>query len=141
MRGLPPSWSNRTRWRRLGELSSALCGVACAVAVVCCGRAAYAAAVSKRSSSAVAVVMPAGCESWDGAGVVAMFCDPDQLKGIEPVGRSKARVKLDGPGLQAGSAAGVSQALGPDLHVGQTLKISGATHVSARSVLFVSGQG
>jgi hypothetical protein len=70
-----------------------------------------------------------------------MFCDPTQLKGIEPVGHSKARVKLSGPGLRASSAAGVSQALGPDLHVGQTLKISGATHVSARSVLFVSGQG
>jgi len=101
---------------------------------------AHAATANKPSARATAVVMPAGCATWAGGGVAALFCDPDQLKGTELVGSSNARVQLSGPGLRASSAAGVSQAMGPDLHVGQTLKISGATHVSARSVLFVSGQ-
>lgn len=118
-----------------------LCGAGLVVAAGAVGGAAQAVAASDRSSGAPAVVMPAGCASWDGGGVAAMFCDPEQLNGIEPDGRSKARVKLSGPGLRAGSAAGVSQAVGPALQVGQTLTISGATHVSSRSVLFVSGQG
>jgi len=113
-------------------------GCVVAVAAAACG--AQAATPNKRSSSTPAVAMPAGCASWDGGGVVAMFCDPTQLKGIEPVGDSKARVKLSGPGLRDGSAAGVSQALGRPLRVGQTLRVSGATSVSAKSVLFVSGQ-
>lgn len=74
---------------------------------------------------------------------MAMFCDPDKLEGIAlpPARHSGVRVRLSGPGLRSGTAVGVSQALGAPLRIGQTLAVSGATHVSPRSVLFVSGQG
>jgi hypothetical protein len=68
-----------------------------------------------------------------------MFCDPSQLRGIEPDGHSTARVQLSGPGLRGGAAAGVSQVVGSPLAPGQTLTVSGAINVSSRSVLFVSG--
>jgi hypothetical protein len=138
MRGWLPIRSNLTR-RSFPGLVALTTALSVGVIAAACG--AQAATPRKGASSTAAVAMPAGCASWDGAGVVAMFCDPTQLKGIEPIGRAKARVKLSGPGLRDGSAAGVSQASGRPLLVGQTLRVSGATGVSAESVLFVSGQG
>jgi hypothetical protein len=94
-------------------------------------------------SHPAAVVMPAQCGTWDGGGVAAVFCDPDKLKGTEPASDNHPGrgVTLSGPGLRSGTAVGLAQAVGAPLGIGQTLTISGATHASSRSVLFVSGEG
>jgi hypothetical protein len=95
------------------------------------------------SSHTTTVVMPAQCGTWDGGGVAAVFCDPDKLKGTDPAPdhHPGEGVKLSGPGLRSGTAVGLAQAVGAPLRIGQTLTISGATHASPRSVLFVSGEG